>query len=75
MEERDELDEVLSWMGCKCLPSLNGPGVVCQACSVRAIRARERRLAELAKEMHSVLKEGWIFKADDWLRRYEEAVK
>jgi len=41
----------------------------------RAILSRERRLAELAREMHSVLKEGWIFKADDWLRRYEEAVK
>jgi len=43
----------------------------------RAIRSRERRLAELAREMANVLKyegmDGDI--AIDWLRRYEEAVK
>lgn len=43
----------------------------------RAIRARERRLAELAREIANVLKcegmDGDI--AIDWIRRYEEAVK
>lgn len=69
MEERDELDEVLDDYAT--MPQ-GDRGAVARA---RSIRDRERRLADLAKEMHSVLKEGWIFKADDWLRRYEEAVK
>ena len=43
----------------------------------RAIRARERRLAELAREIYDWL----VIQNDlspidrDWLRRYEEAVK
>lgn len=36
---------------------------------------RERKLAELAKEVHDSFKEGWILRAHDWMRRYEEACK
>jgi hypothetical protein len=35
----------------------------------------ECKLAELAREVHDSFASGWIFKAHDWMRRYEEAIK
>lgn len=71
MADSDDLDEVLEDYAT--MPQADR-GAVDRA---RAILSRERRLAELAREMANVLKyegmDGDI--AIDWLRRYEEAVK
>lgn len=69
MADHDELDEVID-----ALPSaVLGWQIMDRA---RAIRDRERRLAELAHEIaHMRTDEHTYEKMKDWNRRYEEACK
>jgi len=52
----------------------------CLGCRARSIRARERKLAELARGYAEAVKRmqsnpAALFNRGDWLRRYEEACK
>lgn len=77
-DERDELDEVMD-------RAYNGEYALgLLMVKARSIRARERKLAELAREMCDRLeadtkRDGFpvwtLLEFSDWLRRYEEAVK
>lgn len=65
-DERDELDEIfdgleMAWV---------------DVSKARSIRARERKLAELAHEIARMRTDETTYpKMKDWLRRYEEALK
>ncbi len=71
MADSDDLDEVLEDYAT--MPQADR-GAVARA---RAIRDRERRLAELARETYDwpVIQNDLSPIDRDWLRRYEEAVK
>jgi len=63
-DERDELDEAID--GCNLQIRVKA----------RTIRARERKLAELAHEIARMRTDETTYpKMKDWIRRYEEAVK
>jgi len=69
-DERDELDEVLEQFGCE---GMDGNWHA-KYMSARSIRARERKLAELAREAYERDAQRRRM-TTSWIRRYEEAVK
>lgn len=71
-DERDELDEVLEQFGCE---GMDGNWHAKYVAS-RTIRARERKLAELAHEIARMRTDETTYpKMKDWIRRYEEATR
>lgn len=73
-DERDELDEVLERAHASALTPERrayGKDLITRA---RSIRARERKLAELAREAYERDAQRRRM-TTSWIRRYEEAVK
>ena len=63
-DERDELDEAIDLCNLQI------------RVRARSIRARERKLAELAHEIARMRTDATTYpKMKDWIRRYEEALK
>ncbi len=88
--ERDELDEVLSFSdGLQIHSNDTNRQPLADALTLatvsiyaraRTIRSRERKLAELAREAFKILARAKVLGMEDereaaWLRRYEEALK
>lgn len=73
-DERDELDEAID-----CIEWIEAmePGCTwARTERARSIRARERKLAELAHEIARMRNDETTYpKMKDWIRRYEEATR
>lgn len=83
MNDRDELDEVLECASDPLCVLYNTDSMYFDPEDValaRAIRDRERRLAELAREAFKIMAQAKVLGMEDereadWLRRYEDAIK